>query len=132
MSSFFIPDLGSQIYAMAGMVTHLNLLADRPGKFVGHNLEFSGVGYSSMNFTVNALTKEQFEAWKQTAKGQGNSLTQEQFDKMNTPKSGLPADTFGSVESNLFGKIVAKFMSAKATTSGAATDAAMPMPDEKK
>src|SRR6266851_9924441 len=33
MNSFFIPQLGSQIYAMSGMTTHLNLLADRPGEY---------------------------------------------------------------------------------------------------
>jgi cytochrome o ubiquinol oxidase subunit 2 len=32
MNSFFIPQLGSQIYAMGGMITHLNLLADKPGE----------------------------------------------------------------------------------------------------
>src|SRR5438270_3305695 len=31
MNSFFIPQLGSQIYTMGGMTTHLNLLADAPG-----------------------------------------------------------------------------------------------------
>ena len=31
MNSFFIPQLGSQIYTMGGMTTHLNLLADQPG-----------------------------------------------------------------------------------------------------
>src|SRR5262249_27360751 len=33
MNSFFIPQLGSQIYAMGGMTTHLNLLADKPGEY---------------------------------------------------------------------------------------------------
>ena len=32
MNSFFIPQLGSQIYTMGGMTTHLNLLADAPGE----------------------------------------------------------------------------------------------------
>jgi cytochrome o ubiquinol oxidase subunit II len=34
MNSFFIPQLGSQIYAMGGMTTHLNLLADNPVSFL--------------------------------------------------------------------------------------------------
>jgi cytochrome o ubiquinol oxidase subunit 2 len=33
MNSFFIPQLGSQIYAMAGMQTRLHLLADHPGTY---------------------------------------------------------------------------------------------------
>src|SRR4029453_8438132 len=35
MNSFFVPQLGSQIYAMGGMITHLNLLADKPGEYPG-------------------------------------------------------------------------------------------------
>ncbi|MFV2800868.1 cytochrome o ubiquinol oxidase subunit II, partial [Escherichia coli] len=31
MNSFFIPRLGSQIYAMAGMQTRLHLIANEPG-----------------------------------------------------------------------------------------------------
>ena len=32
MSSFWIPQLGSQIYAMAAMQTQLNLMADATGR----------------------------------------------------------------------------------------------------
>ena len=35
MNSFFVPQLGSQIYTMGGMTTHLNLLASEPGEFPG-------------------------------------------------------------------------------------------------
>ena len=35
MNVFFVPQLGSEIYAMNGMVTELNLQADRPGTFPG-------------------------------------------------------------------------------------------------
>ena len=33
MTSFFIPQLGSQIYAMAGMQSQLHLMADEPGTY---------------------------------------------------------------------------------------------------
>ena len=35
MNSFFVPQLGSQIYTMAGMVTRLHLQADHPGTYRG-------------------------------------------------------------------------------------------------
>ena len=52
MNSFFVPQLGSQIYTMSGMATHLNLLADRPGEYPGISANFSGDGFSDMRFTV--------------------------------------------------------------------------------
>jgi hypothetical protein len=35
MNSFFVPQLGGQIYTMGGIATHLNLLADQPGQYPG-------------------------------------------------------------------------------------------------
>jgi cytochrome o ubiquinol oxidase subunit 2 len=56
MGSFFIPQLGSQIYAMAGMHTHLHLLADKPGTYTGHNQQLTGRGYAGMHFQANAVS----------------------------------------------------------------------------
>src|SRR5487761_443089 len=42
MISFFVPQLGSQIYTMPNMVTRLNLEADQPGTFEGLSAMFSG------------------------------------------------------------------------------------------
>ncbi len=68
MTSFFIPQLGSQIYAMAGMQTRLHLMADEPGIYAGQNQQFSGRGYADMHFKAIAVSREQFEAWVQKAR----------------------------------------------------------------
>ena len=54
MNSFFIPTLGSQIYAMAGMQTKLHLIANEPGTFKGISSNFSGRGFSGMKFRAIA------------------------------------------------------------------------------
>ena len=59
MNSFFIPALGGQIYAMAGMQTHLNLLADElsPAEgFRGFSSNYSGYGFSQMRFRAHSVT----------------------------------------------------------------------------
>ena len=71
MTSFFIPQLGSQIYAMAGMQTRLHLLADEPGTYAGQNQQFSGRGYADMHFKAIAVSREEFESWVQ----QGQTIT---------------------------------------------------------
>src|SRR5438270_4619147 len=62
MNSFFVPQLGSQIYAMAGMTTHLNLLADRPGEYRGLSANFSGDGFSDMQFIAKAVPIGTFDS----------------------------------------------------------------------
>jgi cytochrome o ubiquinol oxidase subunit 2 len=129
MTSFFIPDLGSQMYVMAGMVSHLNLLADKPGTFTGHNMEFSGIGYETMHFTTSAVTKDQFASWTNDAKGNG-ALSLDQFNKLNKPQPGLPETTYASVEPNLFLHIVGEFMDTRGMVKAGTTADSMKMTKE--
>ncbi|WP_420223379.1 cytochrome ubiquinol oxidase subunit II [Pigmentiphaga litoralis] len=70
MNSFFVPQLGSQIYTMAGMVTQLHLQADHAGTFTGMSAQFSGEGFSDMRFGVEALPEADYAAWiARTARG---------------------------------------------------------------
>ncbi|MDW2210586.1 ubiquinol oxidase subunit II, partial [Vibrio sp. 2025] len=55
MNAFFIPRLGTQIYAMPGMVTKLNLIANHEGDYKGFASNYSGEGFSQMKFTASAM-----------------------------------------------------------------------------
>src|SRR6266849_4364532 len=74
MNSFFVPQLGSQIYTMAGMVTRLHLQADHPGTYRGLSAQYSGSGFSAMRFTVEAVPSEQFALWVDATRGAGPAL----------------------------------------------------------
>ena len=58
MNSFFVPQLGGQIYTMAGMVTRLHLQADHPGPIGACRRNYSGAGFSDMHFNVDAVPAE--------------------------------------------------------------------------
>lgn len=79
MQSFFIPALGSQIYAMAGMVTKLHLIADRPGDTLGENTQYSGNGFYQQRFTASALPKPDFERWVADARSTGRPLNADTY-----------------------------------------------------
>ncbi|KAB0628047.1 ubiquinol oxidase subunit II [Acinetobacter gandensis] len=85
MNSFFIPALGGQIYAMAGMQTHLNLLADElsPAEgFRGFSSNYSGYGFSQMRFRAHSVTDAQFAEWVSAVKaGNGTSVNPEAVQK---------------------------------------------------
>ena len=63
MNSFWIPQLGGQIYAMPGMSTKLHLIANQTGTFRGCSANFSGEGFSGMTFVAKSSTQEEFDAW---------------------------------------------------------------------
>lgn len=75
MQSFFIPALGSQIYAMAGMTTHLHLQANGPGSFMGENTQYNGDGFARQNFVARAMMPGDFAAWSELVRHHGIPLT---------------------------------------------------------
>ena len=85
ISSFWIPQLGGQKYAMADMVTTLHLAADKPGEFWGRNANFSGAGTAENIFDVTAMTQADFDEWVTEVHETAEPLTEEKFDELLEP-----------------------------------------------
>ena len=110
ITSFFIPQLGSQIYAMAGRQSRLHLLADEPGTYSGHNQQFSGRGYADMHFQAIALSRDQFKAWVRKTRQSPHKLNQARYEELEKPSTRYPVTYFSSVKPGLFDDIVRKYM----------------------
>jgi cytochrome o ubiquinol oxidase subunit 2 len=109
LTSFFIPQLGSQIYAMAGRQTRLHLLADEPGTYAGHNQQFSGRGYADMHFDAIATSRAQFEAWVQKARQSPSKLDPDRYAELEKPSVSYAVTYFSSVTPGLFEHIINKY-----------------------
>ena len=68
MNSFWIPQLGGQIYAMPAMRSKLHLIANEIGSFRGVSANISGKGFAGMTFTAKSSSEEDFDAWVQSGK----------------------------------------------------------------
>jgi len=106
MDSFFVPQLGSQIYTMAGMATQLNLQADRPGAYRGLSAQFSGDGFSDMAFDVQAEAPAQFAAWAAQAHGAGPALDAAAYAELSKASKAVKPYTYSAVTPGLFDSIV--------------------------
>ncbi len=111
MNSFFIPQLGSQIYTMGGMTTHLNLLADKPGEFPGFSANFSGDGFAEMRFIAKAVPAGDFDAWVAQVRGAGSALDDAAYAELAKPSVAVPPTTYRSVEPRLFDRIIEQTVS---------------------
>lgn len=107
MNSFFVPQLGSQIYTMAGMTTRLSLQADSTGIYPGISAQFSGAGFSDMRFDVVVKSSDDFQAWVDTTHQGKGVLDQAGFAKLAQQSSNVAPTTFAGVEPRLFDTIVA-------------------------
>jgi cytochrome o ubiquinol oxidase subunit 2 len=106
MNSFFVPQLGSQIYTMAGMITHLNLLANKPGDYPGISAQFSGDGFADMRFTVTAVKAGDFDGWVAKVRGSGSALDDPGYGELTKPSRAVPPATYRSVDPALFQRII--------------------------
>jgi cytochrome o ubiquinol oxidase subunit 2 len=120
MNSFFIPQLGSQIYAMGGMITHLNLLADRPGEYPGFSANYSGAGFAEMRFMTKSVAAGEFETWVAQQRGTAPALDAAGYAALARPSRAVPPATYGTVAPSLFERIVEQTVSGPAATGGAA------------
>jgi cytochrome o ubiquinol oxidase subunit 2 len=106
MNSFLVLQLGSQIYTMPGMTTHLNLLADRPGEYPGISANFSGNGFAWMRFMVRAVPADEFDGWVAQVRGSGSALDIASYTQLAKPSQDVPARTYREVDPKLFERIV--------------------------
>lgn len=114
MNSFWIPQLGGQIYAMPGMTTKLHLIADAVGEFRGASANISGTGFSGMVFTAKATDMKGFNDWVASAKKEGQVLSLEEYNQLVKPSSYHPVTTYQLKAEDLFHQIVMKYMTPQA------------------
>ena len=106
MDSFFVPNLGSQIYTMNGMTTQLNLQADKPGVYQGLSTHFSGDGFPGMHFDLHSDTPADFAAWVARARAAGPVLDRPGYAQLAKQSSDVKPYTYRAIDPALFRDVV--------------------------
>jgi cytochrome o ubiquinol oxidase subunit 2 len=106
MNMFFVPQLGTMIATMNGMVTQLHLAADKPGEFYGQSAQYSGGGFSDMNFTVRAVPQDAFAQWVATTRQSGSALDRTSYLALCQQSSNVRPFTYRAVDAGLFNAVV--------------------------
>jgi cytochrome o ubiquinol oxidase subunit 2 len=109
MNSFWIPQLGGQIYAMSGMSTHLHLSADAVGNFNGSSANISGRGFSGMKFIARSSTQAEYESWLAFVRGSTKALNLAEYSKLAKPSENNLETYYGSTQKDLFASVVTKY-----------------------
>lgn len=110
MNSFWIPQLGGQIMTMTGMVTKLHLMATEEGTFVGHSANFSGGGFSGMQFETRAVSADAYKAWAASVKHSGTTLDEAAYAELAKPSENVLPQGYVLAAPQLFDTIVKKYM----------------------
>jgi cytochrome o ubiquinol oxidase subunit 2 len=110
MNAFWIPQLGSQVYAMAGMNAKLHLIANEEGVYKGVSSNFSGDGFSGMKFDTKVVSGEEYATWVNTVRTSPEALTEEEYTELTKQTKNNPVKYFSSVKDGLYESIIMKFM----------------------
>jgi cytochrome o ubiquinol oxidase subunit 2 len=109
MNSFWIPELGGQIYAMPGMATQLHLIANEEGEFRGNSANFSGKGFAGMTFVAKATSEEAFNDWVQSIQNQSSTLGLKEYNALAAPSEYNSAAFYVLSEPDLMNHILMKY-----------------------
>ena len=109
MNSFWIPQLGGQIYAMPGMSTQLHLMANQTGSFNGVSANISGSGFAGMNFIARSSSEQSFQSWVHSVQHSHGVLNMAAYNKLARPSTDNPAAYYSSSQGNLYGTILMKY-----------------------
>ena len=106
-NTFFVPRLGTMIYAMYGMQSRLYLQADAPGTYHGLSTMVDGDGFPDMHFDCRALTAAQFASWvSSTRAATGATLDAAAYRQLLRPTKHAQPYTYRAVEPGLFQQIL--------------------------
>jgi cytochrome o ubiquinol oxidase subunit 2 len=106
MNAFFIPQLGSMIYTMNGMVTRLNLRADNQGTLQGLSSHFSGDGFPDMKFDVHVVPQLEFPDWVASTARTDRILNAESYGRLAQQSVETVTSTYRLEDPRLFHAIV--------------------------
>src|SRR5256886_9900337 len=106
MNMFFVPQLGTMIATMNGMVTQLHLAADKPGEFYGQSAQYSVAGFSDMNFTLRARPQDAFAQWVGYTCRYGSALDRTSYLALCQQSSNVRPFTYRTVDASLFNAVV--------------------------
>jgi cytochrome o ubiquinol oxidase subunit II len=113
MNSFWIPQLGGQVYAMAGMKTKLHLQADHVGDYSGSSANISGAGFAGMKFVAKATSQKDFAAWLDTVRQSPRTLTAAEYSELAKPSSDVPPAHYAAADKDLYDTVILKYMAPK-------------------
>lgn len=113
MSAMWIPNLGSQTYAMTGMNSKLSLQADKAGVYRGSNSNINGKGYAEMDFNTIAMpTSQAFYKWADSIRvdGSHDHMDWTTYKDLAKQSQGNPKTYYHLHDPGLYTKVMEKFM----------------------
>ncbi len=130
VNDFYIPQVAPMIDVMPGMVTHDAFRVNRVSSFEGFSADFSGAGFSWMQFSTRIVSPADFTAWVAKTQSARDHLDYARFMQIAQPTINETAAPhyFSNADPNLFADIDMAVMNGQVFPVPADLDAKAPYP----
>lgn len=129
-NDFYIPQVAPMIDVMPGMVTRDAFRVNRVSEYEGFSADFSGAGFSWMQFSTRIVSPADFSAWVTKTQGAPDHLDYAKFLQIAQPTINETAAPhyFSNADPNLFAEVDMAVMGGKVFPVPADLDAKAPYP----
>lgn len=107
-NDFFIPGVAPMIDVMPGMRTEDTFDAPKVGTYTGFSADFSGAGFSWMQFALRVVPQADFDGWVANAAASPRQLSYDSFTHFAQPtvNEGAKISYFANPAPQLFDSVV--------------------------
>jgi cytochrome o ubiquinol oxidase subunit II len=109
MSSFWIPNLGGQLYVMTSHTNRINLIANEAGDFPGSTPEITGSGFTGMKFIARATSVSEYDQWVETVRLAPDNLSSSAYEELIEPSKNNPIALYSAYDKDLYDKVIMKY-----------------------
>jgi len=106
INAFWVPTLGTVLYAMPQMNAKLHLYTEEIGEFDGASANYSGDGFSGMRFKWHSVDGDDFNNWIGKLRESGAALDAERYMELTKKTKNNPVEYFASIENDLYYRVV--------------------------
>jgi len=106
INAFWVPTLGTVLYAMPQMNAKLHLYTDEKGEFPGVSANYSGDGFAGMRFTWHSVENQDFEDWIAKLRASGKTLDADSYLQLAKKSKDHEIEYFGQTDNDLYYRVV--------------------------
>jgi len=106
VNAFWVPKLGSTLYAMPQMNNKLHLISGKDGLYKGRSANYSGAGFAGMDFDWHSVSKGDFNAWVAKARQSHNRLDRSAYLALAAPSKDNPIGYYSGIDKDLYYRVV--------------------------
>ncbi|RCL03658.1 MAG: cytochrome o ubiquinol oxidase subunit II [Candidatus Tokpelaia sp. JSC161] len=106
MNAFWVPQLGTVIYAMPQMNAKLHLFSEKNGSFIGMPAHYSGEGFSGMGFKWYSVSRDAFENWVARVRQSSLKLDRSTYVALTRKSKRNSVLYFSGINKDLYYRVV--------------------------